>query len=143
MIFQMTLREAIQKFHGDNSLSLTDRKMSDEAQAFFQCHDIAHVVFGCDTSIIGEGQLKIWILFGTTLGFFNHLKGYSQANAFTLFRQYSIFHVLTNISKLVWLIPRTIFRARCMSKKWNWSDYERYMDIPLVKIREEFNIKDI
>jgi hypothetical protein len=140
---QMTLRDAIQIFHGDNSLNFSDRDMSNEAQIFFKCHDIAHVIFGCDTSIVGEGKVKIWTVFGTTLGFWNLVKGYSEANAFTLFKQYSVYHVLSNILKIVCLAPITIFRARCMSKKWDWSEYETYMDMSLVQIRKEFNIKEL
>lgn len=30
-----------------------------------------------------------------------------------------------------------------MSKKWNWSNFDHYMDIPLDQIREEFNINVI
>jgi len=140
---QMTLSKAIQIFYEANSLNFSDRDISKEAKEFFKCHDIAHVIFDCDTSLIGEGKVKLWTIFGTTLGFWNHVKGYSEANAFTLFKQYSVFHVLSNVFKLISLAPKTISRARSMSKKWEWSEYEVYMDIPLDQIRKEFNIKEL
>lgn len=30
-------------------------------------HDLTHVIFGCDTSLIGEVLLKPWILFGCNI----------------------------------------------------------------------------
>ncbi|AJI48047.1 hypothetical protein BF30_1064 [Francisella philomiragia] len=30
-----------------------------------------------------------------------------------------------------------------MSKKWNWYNYDEYLNIPLSEIRKEFNIKVI
>ncbi len=139
---QMTLREAIHVFDEINSLNFNDRDVSKDAQEFFKCHDVAHVIFDCDTSMLGEAKVKLWTIFGTTLGFWNHLKGYSEANAFTLFKQYSVSHVLSNVFKLISLAPKTISRARSMSKKWEWSGYEVYMDMPLEQIRKEFNIKE-
>ena len=118
----------------------SDRDTSDEAKEFFRCHDIAHVVFGCDTTIFGEGVVKIWTVFGTTLGFWKHIAGYNEADAFALFRMYSLKHVAKNILRLFVTIPSVIVRARRMSKPWNWSDFETYMDVPIGKIREEFNI---
>ena len=128
-------------FYECNALNFTDREVSAKAQEFFACHDIAHVIFDCDTSIVGEGKVKLWTIFGTTLGFWNHLRQYSEANAFDLFRQFSPGHVLSNLLRLLSLIPKTILRAKAMSKRWGWSDYEPYMDKQLKEIRKEFNIE--
>jgi ubiquinone biosynthesis protein Coq4 len=138
-----TLREAIKEFNSVNSKYFSDRDISLEAQEFFKCHDIAHVVFGCDTSIVGEGKVKVWSIFGTTLGYWKHIQGYAEADAFSLFRQYSWSHVLKSIFKLLTKIPQAIFRARRMTKPWTWSSYEPYLDMPLTQIREEFNIKPL
>ncbi len=139
----LTLREAIQEFNSKNSKYFSSRDISLEAQEFFRCHDIAHVIFDCNTSIVGEGEVKIWSIFGTTLGFWKHLRGYAEADAFSLFRQYSWSHVMKSIFKLIVTMPRAIIRARRMTKRWTWSSYEAYLDMPLMKIREEFNIKPL
>lgn len=140
---EITLREGFEKFNKKNMEYFSDRDTSDEAKEFFRCHDIAHVVFGCDTTIFGEGVVKIWTVFGTTLGFWKHIAGYNEADAFALFRMYSLRHVAKNILRLFVNIPSVIVRAKRMSKRWNWSDFESYMDVPIGKIREEFNIEII
>ena len=137
---QITLQEGLDEYNRKNMKYFSDRDVSDEAKEFFRCHDIAHVVFGCDTSIFGEGVVKIWTVFGTTLGLWKHITGYNEADAFTLFRMYSPQHVAKNILRLLFVIPTIIFRAKRMSKLWTWTNYESYLNVPINDIRKEFNI---
>ena len=140
---QITLREGIEKFNRRNERYFSDRDTSDEAKEFFRCHDIAHVVFGCDTSIFGEGVVKTWTVFGTTLGFWRHISEYNEADAFQLFRMYSWQHVAKNIFQYLVSIPKIIFRAKRMNKPWDWSDFEQYLDVNVGDIRKEFNIHPV
>lgn len=138
---QITLQEGIDEFNKKNKKYFSDRDTSDEAKEFFRNHDIAHVVFGCDTSIYGEGVVKIWTVFGTTLGFWKHITGYQEADAFELFRMYSLKHVAKNIFRLLFTIPTIIIRAKRMNKLWNWANYESYLNMSIKDIRKEFNIE--
>jgi len=47
-----TLRTELADFLAANSKYFSDREVSVDAQEFFRCHDVVHVVFGCDTSIV-------------------------------------------------------------------------------------------
>jgi hypothetical protein len=138
----ITLRQGLDKFQRDHLdyHKHTSKLLSHEAKTFFRSHDIAHVLFGCDISLIGEASVKIWTLFGTTLEFRDHLRGYRSANAFRLSRNFSFAHVFGNIFKLLLLIPVLIIRAKKMHKPWPWTGYEPYLDIPISEIRKEFNI---
>lgn len=49
--------------------------LSAEAEHFFRCHDTAHVVFRCGSTLDDEAAVKIASIFGTTAGF-DVLKGY-------------------------------------------------------------------
>ena len=137
----MTLREAIERFQEENAAQFSERELSPEATEFFRHHDTAHVVFGCDTSLSGEGIVKIFTIWGTTLGFRGHLAGYAEANALSLFRLYSVRHVAHHIGRLLLAGPVAFVRARRMSKPWPWSDHGQYLDVPLEDIRREFSIK--
>ena len=139
----LTLREAIAEFHQKNANLFATREIAPEAKEFFRCHDIAHVVFDCNTSLYGEGKVKLWTIFGTTLGFWQHLKGYADAEALNLFKQYSFSHLLKNIFKILANMPRIIISAKHMSKPWPWHDHDRYLDMSLDAIRKEFNIKTL
>ncbi len=139
----MTLREGLNRHYEENVAILSERQVSSEAKEFLRCHDVAHVVFGCNTSLFGEGILKLYTIFGTTLGFRKHLRAYAEADAFGLFRQYSTLHVLQNVLRLSVNIPRAIYIARSMSRPWPWSDHSEYLDESIQEIRKEFNIRVI
>lgn len=137
-----TLRQGLVQFYQENKgyLHHTQAETSKEAEAFFQSHDVAHVVFGCDISLFGEGAVKIWTIFGTTLGFWNHIRGYQEANAFELAKNFGFIHVVRNIFKFLLYIPVIIIKAKSMSKPWPWSAFEPYLDMPISELRKEFNI---
>ena len=84
----ITLRQGLDEFYKRNHGYLSHHKIgvSNEAKAFFESHDIAHVLFGCDISLFGEGAVKLWTIFGTTMGFWEHITAYKESNAFELSR---------------------------------------------------------
>lgn len=139
----ITLRQGLEKFHKEHEAYLSHNKdeITPEAKTFLKAHDIAHVLFGCDISLFGEGSVKIWTIFGTTMGFWRHIKAYKEANAFELSRNFSFGDVISNIFKLLFSIPVLIIRARKMHKPWPWGGFEPYMDRPIAEIRKEFNIR--
>lgn len=137
----LSLREALDIFEKKNAKYFSKRPKSKAAEDFLKCHDAAHVVFACDTSLVGEGLVKIWTIFGTTMSFWAVIKGYSEVNAFQLFREYSFGHFIRNILQLFFRIPKAIIRARNMTKPWPFTGYEAYLDIPLSEIRKEFCIE--
>ena len=136
----ITLQEGIELFHKKNKKYFAERPYSKKGKEFLKCHDIAHVVFGCDTTISGEGVVKIWTTFGTTLSFWKVVNGYNEANAFELFRMYSLRHIMKNILRFILVIPKVIVRSKRMSKPWPFSEYKPYFNTPLSEIRSEFNI---
>ncbi|NNK80204.1 MAG: hypothetical protein HKO93_01800 [Flavobacteriales bacterium] len=139
----ITLRQGLEKFYHENRGHLNHQQegLPDDVRSFFKAHDIAHVLFDCDISLYGEGSVKIWTIFGTSLGFWNHISLYRKANAFELSRKFSFSDILTNIFRFLFSIPVLILRARRMHKRWPWSAYEPYMDMPISEIRQEFNIQ--
>lgn len=137
----ITLQQAIVQFHKKNMKYFSKRTTSKDGKQFLRCHDVAHIVFGCDTTIYGEGVVKIWTTFGTTLSLWKVINGYNEANAFQFFRLYSLPHIMKNILRFFLVIPKVIVRAKRMSKPWPFSAYEPYFNIQLSEIRKEFNIQ--
>ena len=139
----ITLRQGLEEFYNEykDYHSHSEEGISNKAREFFKSHDISHVLFGCDISLFGEGSVKIWTIFGTTLGFWNHIRGYREANAFKLSRNFSFAHVMRNIFKFLFSIPILIVKAKKMNKPWPWSEFESYLDMPITEIRQEFNIQ--
>ena len=138
----ITLREGLDKFYETyhENLSHTDFSLPKDVKDFFRSHDIAHVVFGCDISLYGEGSVKLWTIYGTTLGFWKHIAEYRKANAFELSRKLAFTDSVRDFFKLVVSIPLLIIRAKKMYKPWPWMNFENYLDTPIDEIRKEFNI---
>ena len=138
----ITLKQGLEQFYKnyDSQLSHTQKNIPIEVRSFFKSHDIVHVLFGCDINLYGEGSVKIWTIFGTTLGFWNHIKLYRKSNAYELAKNFSSKHIALNLCTFLLRIPSLIIRAKRMKKLWPWSDFEAYLDRPLSEIRKEFNI---
>jgi hypothetical protein len=64
----LTLQEALD-IHYDINPQFTpwDSYDSDEARSLIKAHDISHVIFGCDTSYIGEVKVQTWGKYGANL----------------------------------------------------------------------------
>ncbi|WP_350293964.1 hypothetical protein [uncultured Croceitalea sp.] len=139
---KITLRAGLEQFYKENEeyFGHHDLAMSDKAKAFLEAHDAAHVLFDCDISLFGEGSVKIWTIFGTTLGFWKHISEYKEAQAFELARTFSFWHVVNNTFKFLFTIPKLIYRAKRMNKPWPWLGFESYLDTPINEIRKEYNI---
>lgn len=138
---QITLQQGLENFHKKNNQYFSKRVYSEKGSTFLKNHDMAHVVFGCNTTIYGEGIVKIWTTFGTTLNFWEVTKGYNDVNAFELFKKYSLPHIMKNILRLLIAIPKVIYRTRRMKKKWPFTNNKNYLHIPIEEIRKEFNIQ--
>lgn len=142
---QLSLREGLNQFYASyhEQLSHTDRNLPAEVLSFFKSHDIAHVLFACDISLYGEGAVKIWTIFGTSLGFWKHLTEYKKADAFELSKNFKFSKAIKDLGRLLIHIPWIIFRAKRMSKQWPWKDFEAHLDQPIHEIRTQFNIKPL
>ncbi|MGK0386322.1 MAG: ubiquinone biosynthesis protein Coq4 [Patiriisocius sp.] len=138
---EATLQQGIDAFYEKNMSYFSNRvPISEKAKEFLIDHDVAHVIFGCDTSIYGEGVVKVWTTFGTTLGFWEVICEYKEVNAFELFRRYSFQHVAKNIFRFILAILRVIIKAKRMTKPWTCTNYELYLNTPISEIRKEFGI---
>lgn len=140
---QLTLVEALQEFYEINSELLYQRDMTEDSRAFFRNHDIAHVLFACDISLLNEAVVKTWTAFGTTLGFWKHIAAYSREETNEIVGGLRVGPVLKTLFMSLVLMPKVIIRCRAMSKPWPWAEHEKYLDRKLVDIRREFNIKPI
>ena len=54
----ITLNQGLEKFYENyrENLSHKDDRLPDEVRHFFKSHDIAHVLFGCDISLLVRGR---------------------------------------------------------------------------------------
>ncbi len=137
---RQSLAQGLEEYFAANPGLDEARRMSPEAERFFRCHDAAHVVFGCGTSLDDEAAVKIASIFGTTAGF-GVLRGYRLHESLTIYKRLRLADVLPPIARSVVVVPRTILRCRGQRARWPWDGYQRYLDVPLDEIRLQFGIE--
>jgi hypothetical protein len=136
----MTLAEGLAEYHASLPTFNRSAAMPREAREFFHCHDVAHVVFGCDTSLRQEAVVKLASILGTTAGL-SVLRGYALDDSFAIYSKLSIGDVLTTIAASLIAVPRTVFRCLRQRKRWPWSRPNDYLNVSLRDIRAEFGIR--
>jgi len=135
-----TLAQGVQEYFAANPGLAQGRIMSPEAQEFFRCHDVAHVVFGCDVALDDEAVVKIASILGTTAGL-QVLKGYRLHESLQIYRQLRILDVVLSIVRSVVIVPRTALRCMRQRGRWPWSEHQQYLQVPLHQLRQEFGIR--
>lgn len=136
----ITLADGLREYYASRDHLVTGRGISEAAQEFFRCHDVAHVVFGCSTDLPDEGVVKMWSFFGTTAGL-GLLAAYRLPEAREIYETLGWGLVVSTAVLMLRLVPVTIWRCFRMVKRWPWSQFDRYLDVPLAEIRREFGIR--
>jgi len=138
----INLREGLRRFWDeyDGHLSHNSADLSKEARDFFHAHDIAHVIFGCDISLLGEGTVKFWTLLATDLGWRQHWLGYRSAEAYELSRRFTLREIIVNLIPLISRFFTVWKRSRRMTSTWPWEVDQKLFDRSLEDLRREFNI---
>ncbi len=135
-----TLEQGLSEYYSDREDLVTGRAASAQAREFFRCHDAAHVVFGCGTTLPQEFLIKIWSLFGTTAGL-GVLRGYRLRESQEIYTTLSFGEILRTIQFALAHAPIVFWRCLRMRQRWPWSDFSSYLSMPLVDIRQEFGIR--
>jgi hypothetical protein len=135
-----TLAEGLAEYYQRNPNLSRGRDLSPEAQAFFRCHDTAHVVFGCNTSLPHEAVVKLSSIFGTTGGF-SVLQGYRLHESINIYRQLTLRDIAATFAQSTALVPRTLYRCLRQRKRWPWAQFAEYQHVPLGVLRAEFGIR--
>ena len=134
-----SLAQGIDEYFAANPGLSEGRLMSPEAREFFRCHDAAHVVFGCGTTLDDEAAVKIASVLGTTAGF-SALSGYRLHESRRIFRQLRVADMLRTMVRAVAIVPRTAWRCMRQRARWPWSDHQQYLGTPLRELRRQFGI---
>ena len=137
---EMTLEEGLVEFYSSRDDLALGRGASDSARQFFRCHDAAHVVFGCSTSLPNEAMVKIWSFFGSTAGL-SLIRAYRSPESQEIYEQIAWGDVLNTALRSTVRLPLVLVRCLRMRKRWPWSDFDGYRHVRLVDIRREFGIR--
>jgi hypothetical protein len=137
----MTLRQGLAEYFHQSGELMDPSELPEDLGVGLRAHDVAHVVFGCDTTLVGEAVLVRWTLFGVTGSIRPYLIGLRRRETRGLFRDaFAAFRVA-----MFWPIVKfstlAIVRSLRMRERWPFEGYAEYLDQPLCEIREHFGIR--
>ena len=137
---KLTLREAMDEFYSVNSDVFSVPEPKTKWTSLLVHHDVSHVFFGVNTSILDEAAGDYWTLLGTDLSFKEYLEYARTPEAKELIKRIGVINIAKSIVFSLPLLFKIYFRSRNMNCRWKTKGYEKYLDVPLVEIRREFNL---
>ena len=137
---EQTLGSGLEEYYASRADLVTGRGASSAAREFFRCHDAAHVVFGCNTSLRNEAMVKLWSFFGTTRGL-RLLREYRLPESQEIYATLDWGSIARTVPRALAVAPRVIARCLRMHKRWPWPDFEKFLEVPLRDLREEYGIR--
>jgi len=137
-----TLAAGLNEYYRGHPCVIRPDAISPESAALFRRHDICHVIFGLDTTIVDEAMADLRTMLSTDVGVRRYVQylrtskeaqdifaevGYSSAFAATLRALPRFLHALAQA-----------LRAR---KRWPWDPPERYLGESLAALRADHGIR--
>lgn len=139
---EFTLQQAMDEYYATQAGLMRGPSLPARAVDFFTNHDVAHVIFGCNTTLQQELAVKLFSLFGTTAGF-SILHGYMLYEALDIYRDLQVRDILTTMASARSIVPITLGKCSRQRRRWPWRDHDQYRGARLCDIRSEFGISVI
>ncbi len=140
---ELTLEEGLSEYRALNPDLDDARKATPEGADFFRCHDAAHVVFACSTSLLNEALADAWTLFGTSVSLRQFLGFMRIEEHKKIISTVGWPIVIVTFIKALPYVFLVALRSTTMAKRWPWEAFSAYLRVPLKEIRHEFHIRPI
>lgn len=137
----LTLREAVDEYYTINSHLFSRPDPKTPWTHLLVHHDIGHVFFGVNTSILDEAAGDIWTLMGTDMTFREYAAYVNTPEGKKLVKEIGPWLIIKSLIYSPPLIFKIFIRSRRMKKKWESQGYEKHMNTPLGEVRRIYNLK--
>ena len=139
----MTLQDGLRKHYLLNpQFTQWNNYTSDNAKKLVKAHDISHLVFGCDTSLLGEMRVQLWAKFAVQKFSFKESLAYARDKEARVLLKNPVGYLamfmffLKHFSE----IGKVRRQSRTMTAKWVYFDEDAYVKLPVRDIRKRFGI---
>jgi hypothetical protein len=142
-INDLTLADALQQHYAKNpQFTVWSEYKSERAKKLVKAHDITHIIFGCDTTLLGEMRVQLWSKFGVkSFGLRESFRYALDKEARVLLKNPVGYRsMLLFFLKHIDEMGKIRAQARKMSRKWIYFEEDAYMTSKIGDIRKLFNI---
>ncbi|MCA9842445.1 MAG: hypothetical protein KC475_10015 [Cyanobacteria bacterium HKST-UBA03] len=135
-----TLGQALETFYAVNADRFSRPTPTDDWTRLLAAHDVCHVLFGVNTSLVDETLGDFWTMLGTDVGIRQYLAYLNNPEAKALLAQAgwrALLQAMWFALPLIWQVWR---RSRQMSQPWKLWDYEAHLATPLDELRRDHHL---
>ena len=139
----MTLKDAMYRHYLLNpQFTVWSDYKSETARKLVKAHDISHLVFGCDTSLLGEMRVQLWAKFAVQKFSLKETLAYAKDKEARVLLKNPVGYLamFQFFVKHVSEISRVRKHSRQMLKKWVYFNEDAYMTMAVGDIRTQFGI---
>lgn len=136
----LTLGEALTEFYSINSHVFSYPEATTKWTTLLVHHDVSHVFFGVNTSILDEAAGDYWTLFATDMSFKEYFAYTKTPEAKKLIKNIGFKNILKSLFFSLPLLYKIFLRSKKMTHKWQSTNYEHFMNTPLAEVRKAFNL---
>jgi hypothetical protein len=140
----LPLAEALRRHYVFNpQFTVWSHYKSEIAQKLVKAHDISHIVFGCDTGLLGEMRVQLWAKFGVQkFGWKESLVYARDKEARVLLKNpVGYWAMFLFFIKHFDEVNKVRLHSKIMKKKWIYFEEDAYMAMAVRDIRKEFRIR--
>jgi len=137
----LTLKDAVAEYYTINSHLFSRPVPETPWTDLLVYHDVGHVFFGVNTSIMDEAAGDCWTLMGTDMSFKQYAEYAKTPEGKKLFKEIGPWLI---VKSLIYSMPNVFKiwnRTRKMKKKWESRGFEKHMNTPLSELRQSYNLK--
>jgi hypothetical protein len=141
-----TLVDALQKHYSINpQFTPWNKYKSSIAKRLVKAHDTMHILFGCDTSLLGEMRVQIWTKYASPKFTLKQKIEFltDRESLVLLMNPVGYFAMGVFFFKHIQELKKAKKQAKYLKKVWIYFDTEAYEHKTIASIREEFGIKVI
>lgn len=114
----------------------------DESVSLFTGHDAVHVIFGCSVSLPDETRADLWTMLATNMSLKRYLAYLKNPAVKALFSSFTAWQLVVSARGLLDL-PRLWWRARHMTRRWDFDSWPAHLNDSVQSIRASHNIEPI
>jgi hypothetical protein len=139
-----TLKQNLDIFSKNHSDLYNPETIDGQLKEYILPHDVLHVIFNCDTDLLGELKLEILTLFCTDIKwneYYQNVNNEKIKNDFDkIIRSYSNSQYFKVLGFALIQFIRTLFVRLMMRRVWKVYEYDKYLEYRLGDVRKIFNI---
>jgi hypothetical protein len=143
---EMTLTDALRKHYQLNpQFSVWSSYRSEIAQKLVKAHDLSHIIFGCDTSLLGEMRVQLWAKFAVQKFAFMESLSYARDKEAKVLLKNPVGYwaMFLFFIKHFNEVSKVRIKAKRMTGKWVYFQEEFFMHQTVSEIRRKFGIEVI